>query len=148
MKTEVNIQNKKGSFNYQFLDKYVAGIMLIGTEVKAIRVGNVNFVDSYCVFIENELWLTGLHISQYKFGESHEEKRHRKLLLTKKELHKLSCSVKQSGLTIVPIRLFTTDRGLMKLEISLAKGKKEFDKRNSIKEKDVDRDSKRELKYF
>jgi SsrA-binding protein len=145
MKTTVNLQNKKGSFNYQFLDKYVAGIMLIGTEVKAIRDGNVSFVDSYCVFIDNELWLTGLHISQYKFGDAHEEKRHRKLLLTKKELSKLSYNVKQSGLTIVPVRLFTTDKGLLKLEIALAKGKKSYDKREDLKLKDAKREMERVL---
>lgn len=143
MKTTVNIQNKKGSFNYQFIDKYVAGIMLIGTEVKAIRANNVSFVDSYCLFIEGELWLSGLHISQYKFGDNHEEKRNRKLLLTKKELAKLFNEVKQSGLTLVPVRLYTNEKGLIKVEIALAKGKKTYDKREDLKEKDAKREIER-----
>jgi SsrA-binding protein len=140
----INIKNKKGSFNYQFLDNYIAGIMLLGTEIKSIRNGDVNFIDSYCTFINNELWLSGLHIAQYEFGERHEEKRNRKLLLTKTELKKLFSKYQQSGLTIVPVRLFVNDKGLCKVEIALAKGKKTFDKRADLKEKDIKREIERE----
>jgi len=139
MKNTINIKNKKGSFNYQFLDKYVAGIMLEGAEIKSIRNSGANFVDSYCVFDGDELWLKGLHIAQYDFG-NHEEKRDRKLLLTKKELKKLHSNIKVSGLTIVPVRLFINNTGLAKVEIALAKGKKTYDKRNIIKGRDIDRD--------
>jgi SsrA-binding protein len=144
MNNTINIKNKKGSFNYIFLDKFTAGIMLVGTEIKSIRNGGANFVDSYCEFINGELWLKGLHIAEYKFGENHDTKRFRKLLLTKRELKKLSGKVIESGLTIVPVRLFINDKGLAKVEIALAKGKKLHDKRETIKK----RDSEREISKF
>ena len=145
MDNTINIRNKKGSFNYQFLENYIAGIMLIGTEVKSIRNGGVNFVDSYCEIIDGELWLKGLHIAQYAFGDSHEEKRSRKLLLTKKELNKLSSKIGETGLTIVPVRLFINNKGLLKVEIALSRGKKLYDKRADIKEKDIKREMERSL---
>lgn len=141
MKATINIKNKKGSFNYEFLDRYVAGIILAGTEIKSIRKGTVSFVDSYCEFINNELWLKGLHIAQYDFG-FHDEKRFRKLLLTKKELKKLSGKVKESGLTIVPVRLFINEKGLAKIEVALSRGKKTYDKREDLKKKDAKKEIK------
>lgn len=147
MINNINLKNKKASFNYQFLDNYVAGIILLGTEIKSIRNHKVNFIDSYCTFIDGELWLRGLHIAQYQFGDKHEEKRNRKLLLTKTELKKLHSKVQLSGLTIIPVRLFVNERGLCKIEIALCKGKQEFDKRESIKSKDIKRDIETLLKY-
>jgi SsrA-binding protein len=142
----VNIKNKKASFEYQFIDTYIAGIMLTGTEIKSIRQSNVNLVDAYCVFKDDELFVVGLHISRYNEGThyNHEPTRERKLLLQKKELKKLLTKSQEKGLTIVPIRIFISERGFAKLEIALAKGKKLFDKRQDIKEKDVKRELSRE----
>jgi SsrA-binding protein len=142
----VNIKNKKASFEYQFIDTYIAGIMLTGTEIKSIRQSNVNLVDAYCVFKDDELFIVGLHISRYNEGThyNHEPTRERKLLLQKKELKKLLTKSQEKGLTIVPIRIFISERGFAKLEIALAKGKKLFDKRQDIKEKDVKRELSRE----
>jgi SsrA-binding protein len=142
----VNIKNKKASFEYQFIDTYVAGIMLTGTEIKSIRQSNVNLLDAYCVFKDVELFVVGLNISRYNEGThyNHEPTRERKLLLQKKELKKLLSKSQEKGLTIVPIRIFINDRGFAKLEIALAKGKKLFDKRQDIKEKDVKRELSRE----
>jgi SsrA-binding protein len=142
----VNIKNKKASFEYQFIDTYVAGIMLTGTEIKSIRQSNVNLVDAYCVFKDTELFVVGLHISRYNEGThyNHEPVRERKLLLQKKELKKLLTKSQEKGLTIIPTRIFISDRGFAKLEIALAKGKKLFDKRQDIKEKDVKRELSRE----
>lgn len=143
MKTEINIVNKKASFEYQILDKYTAGIMLLGTEIKGIRTKGANFVDAYCFFDNNELFISGLHIPHYKVGEKHDEKRHRKLLLTKRELTQLSYDFKTSGLTIVPISLITNERNIVKVNIGLAKGKRLFDKRVSLKEKEIKREIER-----
>jgi SsrA-binding protein len=142
----VNIKNKKASFEYQFIDTYIAGIMLTGTEIKSIRQSNVNLVDAYCVFKDDELFIVGLHISRYNEGThyNHEPTRERKLLLQKKELKKLLTKSQEKGLTIVPIRIFISERGFAKLEIALAKGKKLFDKRQDIKEKDVKRELSKE----
>jgi SsrA-binding protein len=142
----VNIKNKKASFEYQFIDTYIAGIMLTGTEIKSIRQSNVNLLDAYCVFKGTELYVVGLHISRYNEGThyNHEPVRERKLLLQKKELKKLLTKSQEKGLTIVPTRIFISDRGFAKLEIALAKGKKLFDKRQDIKEKDVKRELSRE----
>jgi SsrA-binding protein len=142
----VNIKNKKASFEYQFIDTYIAGIMLKGTEIKSIRQSNVNLVDAYCVFKDEELYVVNLHVSRYNEGThyNHEPLRERKLLLQKKEMKKLLTKSKEKGLTIVPLRIFISDRGFAKLEIALAKGKKLFDKRQDIKEKDVKRELSRE----
>ncbi len=139
----INIVNKKAKFNYEFLQTYTAGIQLFGTEIKAIREGKANLNDGYCYFSRNELWLKGMHISPYKMGSynNHEPLRLRKLLLNRRELDKLQDAVKEKGLTIVPYRIFLSDRNLIKIEIALAKGKKIHDKRESIKE----RDSKRSI---
>jgi SsrA-binding protein len=142
---QVNIRNKRASFEYQFLDTYVAGIQLTGTEIKSIREGKVNLQDGYCVYHEGELWIKQMHISTYNEGtyNNHEPLRDRKLLMTRRELNKLEDKLKDKGLTIVPVKLFTTARGFAKLEIALAKGKKLFDKRESIKERDTTRELSR-----
>jgi SsrA-binding protein len=143
---KVNIRNKRASYEYEFIDKYVAGIMLKGTEIKSIREGKVNLQDGYCVFYKDELFAKNIHISPYKQGThfNHEPTRERKLLLNKRELLKLKQKSEEKGLSIIPIKLFTNARGLAKLEIALARGKKLYDKRQSIKEKDL----KHELKHL
>ena len=138
---EINIKNKKASFEYAFLEKYSAGIQLTGTEIKSVRDGKVNFTDSFCVIQEGEIFIKNLHIAQYTEGSynNHEPKRTRKLLLTKKEIRKLTVKMKEKGLTIVPLRMFINERGYAKLDIALAKGKKSYDKRQDLKEKDIQR---------
>lgn len=144
------VKNNKAFFNYEMIEDYVSGIVLIGSEVKSIRLNNVSFVDSYCAFISGELWLKNLHITEYKipnrFIESYDEKRDRKLLLTKRELKKLESKVKQNSLSIIPTKLYFDERGLIKVNISLCRGKKTYDKKELIKKKDIERDIKRELK--
>lgn len=144
----INIKNKRASFEYEFIEKFVAGIQLFGTEIKSIRAGKANLADSYCYFSCNELYVVGMHISEYKFGSyyNHEEKRERKLLLNRKELNKLDRKTKESGLTIVPLRLFINDRGFAKMEIALCRGKKHYDKRESLKQKDHKREIDRMMK--
>lgn len=134
----INIKNKRASFDYEFIDQYTAGIVLTGTEIKSIRAGKVSLVDTFCFFSKNELWVKNMNISEYFYGSynNHISRRDRKLLLQKKELIKLQRMVKESGFTIVPIRLYVNDKGLAKLNIALAKGKKMYDKRNAIKERD------------
>lgn len=144
----IEFKNKKAGFEYVFIDIYEAGIVLAGTEIKSIREGKLNLTDSYCVFNGNELWVKGMHISEYKYGSyyNHEPKKERKLLLSKRELKKLHIKVKESGLTIVPVKLYINDRGLAKLQIALSKGKKTYDKREDIKSKDIQRDTDRIIK--
>jgi len=144
----LNIRNKKASFEYHFIDKYIAGIVLTGSEIKSIRLGKVNLQDAYCTFLNGELFVKEMHISPYVMAREiyHEPKRDRKLLLSKRELKKLENKNKDKGLTIIPIRIFLNDRGLAKLEIALAKGKKLYDKRVDIKEKDLKREMDR-LKF-
>jgi len=147
-KNNINIKNKKAYFKFEIIEKYVAGVVLEGTEIKSIRDGGVDFSDSYCYFKNGELFLRNLYISEYENGthNNHEPKRERKLLLNKKELRKLSNNVKGVGLTIVPLRVFLTESGIAKFEIGLAKGKKNFDKRESIKNKDMKRSEDRKIK--
>jgi SsrA-binding protein len=142
---DINIRNKQASFEYELLDKYVAGIALKGTEIKSIREGKVNLQDGYCYFNNGELFAKGINITAYAQGTyyNHEATRERKLLLKKAELSKLEGKVEEKGLTLVPVRLFINQRGLAKLEIALARGKKVHDKRNSIKEKDIKRELSR-----
>jgi SsrA-binding protein len=137
------IKNKRGTYEYEFLQTFVAGIMLNGTEVKSVRQGKVNMIDAFCFFKQSDLYIRGLNIAQYSHGSdnNHDPLRIRKLLLTKRELKKLSAKVKERGLTVIPVRMFFNERGLCKIEIALAKGKKSFDKRDSVK----DRDQKREV---
>ncbi|MDX5347475.1 MAG: SsrA-binding protein SmpB [Hymenobacteraceae bacterium] len=141
----VNIQNRRASYEYQFLDKYTAGIMLQGTEIKSIREGKVNLQDGYCVFTKDELWVHNITIAKYTEGThyNHEPTRPRKLLLKKQELRRLQEKSQEQGVTIIPIRLFITDRGFAKLEIALARGKKLYDKREDIKAKDIKREMDR-----
>lgn len=148
MATEINIRNKRASFDYEFIEEYNAGIVLSGTEIKSIRAGKASLVDSYCYFHRGELWVKGMNIAEYKLGTyyNHQEKRERKLLLTKKELVKLEKKVKESGLTIVPIRVFLNEKGYAKVRIALAKGKKEYDKRESLKAKDAKKEMDRAMK--
>jgi SsrA-binding protein len=145
----INIKNRRASFDYEFIEKYIAGIVLLGTEIKSIRLGKVSMNDAYCYFLGGELLIKNLNISKYDFGtcNNHEARRERKLLLTKKELRKLDRKVKETGLTIVPIRLFLNDKGLAKLEIALARGKANYDKRQTLKEKDARREMDRFSKY-
>ena len=146
----INIKNRKASHEYEFIDKYIAGIALKGTEIKSIRNSQVNMSDSYCVFIVDELWIRNLHISEYVNGGyiNHEPKRERKLLLKRTELEKMHGKVKTKGVTIIPLRLFVNEKGKAKVEIALAKGKKIFDKRESLKEKDNKRNLDRIKKNF
>ena len=142
MSNIINIKNRKASFEYQFIDTFVAGISLVGTEIKSIRNNKANISDAYCVFIDNELFVKNLHIAEYPNGGhiNHEPKRERKLLLNRQELNKMLGKIKKKGNSIIPIRLFINKKGKAKLEITLAKGKKIYDKRESIKEKDQKRD--------
>lgn len=140
---KINILNRKAKFEYEFLDSFTAGIKLAGTEIKAIREGKANIAESFCEFSNNELFVINMHIEEYSHATyfNHSPKSERKLLLNKKELKKLEKEVKNSGLTIIPTKLFINDRGLAKLNIVLARGKKMYDKRETIK----DRDNKRTL---
>ncbi|MBQ4376516.1 MAG: SsrA-binding protein SmpB [Bacteroidales bacterium] len=146
-KNQIEIRNKRATFEYFLLDQYTAGLVLTGTEIKSIRDGKANLADAYCVFIGNELFVREMHISEYRFGSylNHPAKRDRKLLLNRKELRKLQNKLKERGLTIVPVMLFVNPKGLAKLQISLARGKKFYDKRDSIKEKDSRRDMERQF---
>jgi SsrA-binding protein len=142
----VEIKNRRASFEYSFLEKYTAGIMLMGTEIKSIRQGKINLTDAYCLFLGEGLYIRQMNISKYNEGThyNHDPLRDRKLLLTKRELRKLQNSLKDVGLTMIPTRMYISDRGFAKVEIALAKGKKLYDKRDSIKEKDVKRSMDRE----
>ena len=144
----ISIKNRRVTFEYELIEKFVAGIMLVGTEIKSIRGGKANLSDSYCQFINGALYVKSLHISEYEMGtcNNHIAKRDRKLLLNKKELLKLDKKVKESGLTIVCTKLFVNSKGLAKLEIALARGKKTYDKRESLKLKDSKRDMDRMMK--
>ncbi len=140
---DINIRNRQAGFEYELLDKYVAGMVLTGTEIKSIREGKVNLQDGYCYLNNDEMFVKGINITPYGQGThyNHEATRERKLLLKRSEIKKLEGKVEEKGLTLVPTRLFINERGLAKLEFALAKGKKLHDKRDSIK----DRDAKREL---
>ena len=141
----VNIKNKKASFEFEFIDTYVAGLMLKGTEIKSIREAKVSLTEAYCVFYEGELFIRQMHISPYSMAASynHEAVRDRKLLLNKKELEKLQTKSQEKGLAIIPVRIFINDRGKAKMEIALARGKKTHDKRQDLKEKDAKRELQR-----
>lgn len=142
---QIRIKNKKAEYAYFLVEVFTAGIELKGTEIKSIREGKANLTDSYCSFREQELFVINLHIAEYSMAShyNHEPKRDRKLLLTRRELKKLNTKVQEKGFTIIPVELFIDERGLAKLNIALAKGKHFYDKRHSIKEKDMKRDMDR-----
>lgn len=146
----INILNKRAKFNYEILDKYSAGIVLSGTEIKSIRLGKASITESFCEFHEGELFVINSTIEEYLYGThyNHKTKSERKLLLNKKELKKLNKDSDNKGLTIVPLRLYTNEKGLAKLEIALCRGKKNYDKRESLKEQDTKRDLDRIKKAF
>lgn len=148
LKNNIVILNRRASFEYSFLEKYVAGLMLTGTEIKSIRMGKANINDGYCFFKNNELFIKNMHITEYEQGtyNNHEPNRDRKLLLNKAEINKLLKKLKDQGLTIVPLKLFISESGYAKLEIALAKGKKLFDKRDDIKKRDIQRETARKIK--
>jgi SsrA-binding protein len=141
-KQTVNIRNKKAGHEYFLLQEFTAGIQLSGTEIKSIREGKASIVDAYCIFRNDELFVIAMHIAEYGYGtyNNHEPKRDRKLLLTRRELRKLQTKVKERGFTIVPTLLYINEKGLAKLEISLARGKHHYDKRETLKKKDVRRE--------
>ena len=144
----VNIKNKRATFDYALIDTYTAGIVLTGTEIKSIRLGKASLVDTFCYFANGELWVKNMHIAEYFYGtyNNHSARRDRKLLLNRKELEKLQRGSKDPGFTIVPIRMFINEKGLCKVVIALAKGKKEYDKRESLKEKADKREMARMFK--
>ncbi|HEX6427167.1 MAG TPA: SsrA-binding protein SmpB [Niastella sp.] len=143
-----DIKNRSAFHDYFIEDKYDAGMVLTGTEVKSLRAGRASFNDSYCYFDKGELWIKSLHIAEYSHGtvNNHDTIRIRKLLLRKKELLKMEAKIKEKGFTIVPLRIFFSDKGLVKMEIGLGKGKKHYDKRDTIKQRDTEREMKRYIK--
>lgn len=146
----IYIKNKKASFNYETIQTYTAGIVLTGTEIKSVRDGKANVTESYCYFNNNELWCKGMHISEYSFGSynNHIPDRERKLLLNRRELNKLQEKLKDKGLTIIVLSMYLNNRGLAKVDIALARGKKQYDKREDLKEKDAKRDMDRAKRRF
>ena len=149
-KSPVQIRNKKASFEYYFVDTYTAGIVLTGTEIKSIRNGKASLVDSFCFINNGEIWVKGMNVSPYFYGSyaNHEAKRDRKLLLNKREIRRLVEDTKAVGFTIVPTLLFIAENGRAKLDIALARGKKEYDKRQTLKEKEDRREMDRAIKHF
>lgn len=148
MPSDLNIRNKKAYFEYHILEEFVAGIKLLGTEIKSIRDGKANINDAFCAFLNNQLYVRNMHIAEYSHGSfyNHEAKRDRILLLNKKELSKLKAKSEEKGFTIIPLKIFISDRGFAKLVIGLAQGKKLYDKRESIKERDTKIELQRVLK--
>ncbi len=144
----ISIKNRRATFDYEIIESFVAGIVLTGTEIKSIRLGKASMVDSYCYFDRGELWIKGMNIAEYHWGtyNNHMPKRDRKLLLNKRELNKLERALQDNGLTVVGLKLFLNDRGLAKVEIGLARGRKRYDKREYIKEKDAKREMDRVMK--
>jgi SsrA-binding protein len=145
MRQKINIKNKKAGFEYFLLEKFIAGLVLTGTEIKSIRSGKASINESYCVFIDQELYVRNMHIAEYDFGtyNNHDPRRDRKLLLTRRELKKLKSRLEEKGLTLVAISLFLNEKGFAKLEIALGKGKKLYDKRETTKKKDIQREMDR-----
>ncbi|GHV00580.1 SsrA-binding protein [Bacteroidia bacterium] len=145
---EVVIKNRRATFDYEILETWVAGIVLVGTEIKALRLGKASIVDCYCYFSEGELWVRGVNIAEYAWGSynNHQPKRDRKLLLNRKELDKLQRTLQDKGLTVVGLKLFVNQRGLAKMLIGLARGRKSYDKREYIQQKDARREMDRAMK--
>ena len=146
---QINIKNKRASFDYEFVDTFTAGIVLTGTEIKSIRAGKASLVDTYCYINNGEIWVKNMYVALYEEGSynNHVERRERKLLLNKKEIINLRDDTKSPGFTIVPVRLFINEKGLAKLVIALARGKKEYDKRQSLKEKEDRREMDGAMKH-
>jgi len=147
--TTIIIKNKRASFDFELMDFFTAGIVLTGTEIKSIRLGKASLSDSYCILVNGELWAKGIQISEYFFGSysNHVPRRDRKLLLNKKELRKLTRLTKETGFTIVPTKMFINEKGLAKLDIAVAKGKKTYDKRETLREQDDKREMDRHFKH-
>ena len=145
---QVNIKNKRASFDYELLDTYQAGIVLTGTEIKSIRLGKASLVDTFCFFNNGEVWVKNMYIAEYFYGtyNNHQARRDRKLLLTKKELQKIQRLSKESGFSVIPTKIYISDKGLAKIIIAVAKGKKVYDKRESIKEREDKRQMDRVFK--
>lgn len=143
--SSINIKNRRATFDYEITDTYTAGIVLTGTEIKSIRMGKASLADTYCLVENHEVWVKNMYIAEYFYGtyNNHAARRDRKLLLNRKELDRLDKDGKEAGFTIVPLKLFINERGLAKLVIGLARGKKEYDKRQSIKEREDKRDMAR-----
>tara|TARA_B110000444_G_scaffold90127_1_gene85209 strand:+ start:1517 stop:1987 length:471 start_codon:yes stop_codon:yes gene_type:complete len=146
----ISISNRKARFDYELLEVFTAGIQLQGTEIKSLRAGNANLAEAYCYVQQSEVWITGMYIAEYQYGSymNHDPKRLRKLLLNKKEINKISSALQNVGITIVPLKLYITDKGWAKIDIALAKGKKLHDKREDLKQKDDKRQMDRVLKKF
>ena len=146
----ISISNRKARFEYELLEVFTAGIQLRGTEIKSLRTGNANLAEAYCYVQQSEVWITGMYIAEYQYGSymNHEPKRLRKLLLNKKEINKISSALQNVGITLVPLKLYISDKGWAKIEIALAKGKKLHDKREDLKQKDDKRQMDRALKKF
>jgi SsrA-binding protein len=149
-KSPVSIRNRKAAFEYFFIETFTAGIVLTGTEIKSIRMGKASLVDTYCLIINGEMWVRGMSVSPYFYGSynNHELKRDRKLLLTKREIQRLQSATKQTGYTIVPLLVFIDEHGRAKMDIALCKGKKAFDKRQTLKEKEDRREMDRAIKHY
>ncbi len=147
---KINIKNRRATFDYAILEEYTAGIVLVGTEIKSIRMGKASLVDSYCYFERGELWIKGVNIAEYHWGthNNHAPKRDRKLLLNKKEIVKLGRSLQDKGLTVVGLRMFINERGLAKVVVGLAKGRKSYDKREHLKESDAKREMDKAMKKY
>ena len=146
----ISISNRKARFEYELLEVFTAGLQLQGTEIKSLREGNANLAEAYCYVKESEVWVTGMYIAEYNYGSymNHEPKRLRKLLLNKKEINKIDSALQDVGITIVPLKLFINAKGWAKIEIALARGKKLYDKRQDLKQKDDKRQMDRALKDF
>ena len=144
----INIRNKRATFDYEIIEEYVAGVVLVGTEIKSIRAGKAALTDSYCYFEDGELWIRGVNIAEYAWGtcNNHVPRRDRKLLLNRKELVKLQRSLQDRGLTVVGLRMFLNDRGLVKIVVGLARGRKAYDKREYLKENDARREMDKAMK--
>ncbi len=147
---KINIRNKRATFDYEILEEWTAGIVLVGTEIKSVRAGKASMTDSYCYFDKGEVWIRGVNIAEYDWGtcNNHAPRRDRKLLLTAREIAKLQRAAQDKGLTVVGLRLFLNDRGLAKVVIGLARGRKSYDKREYLKENDAKREMDKALKNF
>ena len=150
MQNQVNIKNRRATFDYEIGDTFTAGLVLTGTEIKSIRQGKASLADTYCIIQNGEVWVKNMYVAEYFYGtyNNHLERRDRKLLLNRKEIAKLEKADQQPGFTIVPLRLFINERGLAKLVIGIARGKKAYDKRQSIKDSDAKRDLDRIRKHY